>query len=117
MMLEGAKELNHYQHQCRRRVPEMPRHTEVQKSNQGDSQRVERRRLPGVMGWTPLEGTFPVPGCPWVKAKGRGDKVVAVAIMEKQLYREKTLLKRMFSPQRVNELDHKATISGIAKNE
>ena len=47
-----------------------------------------------------------------IKAKGRGDKVVAVAVMEKQLYREKTLLKCMFSPQRVNELDHKATILG-----
>ena len=52
-----------------------------------------------------------------IKAKGRGDKVVAVAVMEKQLYREKTLLKCMFSSERVNELDHKATLSGIAKHE
>ncbi len=52
-----------------------------------------------------------------IKAKGWGEKVVAVAIMEKQLYREKTLLKCMFSPQRVNELDHKATLSRIANNE
>ena len=37
--------------------------------------------------------------------------------MEKQLYREKTLLKCMISSQRVNELDHKAAQSGIANNE
>ena len=52
-----------------------------------------------------------------IKAKGWGEKVIAVAVMEKQLYREKTLLKCMISPQRVNELDHKAATSGIANNE
>lgn len=51
-----------------------------------------------------------------VKTKGSGEKQIAVGAMEKRLFRE-TLLKRMFSPQKVSELDHLSTASGIAKNE
>ena len=42
---------------------------------------------------------------------------IAIGVMEKQLYREKGLMTRMFTPQKVNELDHLSTASGITKNE
>ncbi len=51
-----------------------------------------------------------------INAKG-DDKMLAMSVLEKQLYREKTLLKCMFASTRVNELDRKAVESGIARNE
>lgn len=52
-----------------------------------------------------------------IKAKGLADKIVAVGVMEKQLFREKTLMRCMFAPKTVNDLEHMATSSGIAKVE
>ena len=54
-----------------------------------------------------------------IRAKGMGDKfkMIAVGVLEEQLYREKTIMKCMFPPQKVSELDHIATVSGIDKNE
>ena len=51
-----------------------------------------------------------------VKAKGN-DRVIAIGALEKQLYREKTLMQCMFPSSRINKLDHKAVESGIARNE
>ena len=43
--------------------------------------------------------------------------MVAVGALEKQLYRKKTIMKCMFPPNRIVEMDHLAASSGIAKNE
>ena len=52
-----------------------------------------------------------------IKSKGNPDKMVAMGVLEKQLYREKTIMKCMFPPPRIIEMDHLAASSGIAKRE
>lgn len=51
-----------------------------------------------------------------IKARGN-EKILAIGALEKRLFREKALLKCMFSSTRVNDLDYKALASGIAMNE
>ena len=52
-----------------------------------------------------------------IRSKNNPEKLVAVAALEKQLFREKTIMKCMFPPNRIVEMDHLAASSGIAKNE
>lgn len=52
-----------------------------------------------------------------IKAKGIDDKIVAIGVLEKQLFREKVLMRCMFAPKVVVELEFHATASGIAMNE
>lgn len=52
-----------------------------------------------------------------IKSKGNPDKLIAIGALEKQLYREKTIMKCMFPPPRIIEMDHLAASSGIAKCE
>lgn len=49
-----------------------------------------------------------------ISGKGLTEKHIAVGIMEKQLYREKTL-RCMFAPKTITDLELLATLSGIAK--
>ena len=52
-----------------------------------------------------------------IRLKGNPEKMVAMGALEKQLYREKTIMKCMFPPHRIIEMDHLAASSGIAKHE
>ena len=52
-----------------------------------------------------------------IRSKNNPDKMVAVGALEKQLFREKTIMKCMFPSSRIVEMDHLAAASGIAKNE
>ena len=52
-----------------------------------------------------------------IRSKNNPDKMVAVGALEKQLFREKTIMKCMLPPSRIVEMDHLAAASGIAKNE
>ena len=52
-----------------------------------------------------------------ISGKGLTEKHIAVGIMEKQLYREKTLMRCMFAPKTITDLELLATLSGIAKIE
>ena len=52
-----------------------------------------------------------------ISAKGPSDKIVAMGALEKQLFREKTLMKCMFSSKIIMSLESLATSSGIAMNE
>ena len=52
-----------------------------------------------------------------IRSKNNPEKMVAVGALEKQLFREKTIMKCMFPPSRIVEMDHLAASSGIAKNE
>ena len=52
-----------------------------------------------------------------IRSKNNPEKLVAVGALEKQLFREKTIMKCMFPPNRIVEMDHLAASSGIAKNE
>ena len=52
-----------------------------------------------------------------IRSKNNPEKMVAVGALEKQLYREKTIMKCMFPPNKIVEMDHLAASSGIAKNE
>ena len=49
--------------------------------------------------------------------KIKSDKVIAMGSLEKQLFREKTLMKCMFSSQIIMSLESLATSSGIGKHE
>ena len=38
-----------------------------------------------------------------IKTKGNPDKLIAIGVLEKQLYREKTVMKGMFPPHKVHD--------------
>ena len=52
-----------------------------------------------------------------IRIKGNPEKMVAMGALEKQLYREKTIMKCMFPTHVIIKMDHLAASSGIAKHE
>ena len=52
-----------------------------------------------------------------ISVKGLMDKHIAVGVLEKQLFREKAIMRCMFAPRTITDLDLIATQSGIAKVE